>query len=95
VYLVHDLVAKGWPLSDKNNLQSKRLKESATVLDDKTVIKLFPRAGAAEKRHHEGAESSLAAAHAPGWCGLWGGLRPVDKALWVACAITVLQRRRP
>jgi hypothetical protein len=59
MYLVHDLVAKEWPLSDKNNLQSRRLKESATPLDDKTVIKLLRPAGASDKGHHEGADGRL------------------------------------
>jgi hypothetical protein len=59
MYLVHDLVAKEWPLSDKNNLQSRRLKESATLLDDKTVIKLFRHAGASDKKHRGGADSEF------------------------------------
>jgi hypothetical protein len=44
VYLVHNLATNEWSLSDKNNLQLRRLEEITTAVDDKTVIK--PGAGA-------------------------------------------------
>ena len=59
MYLVHDLAAIDWPLSDKNNLQSRRLEENAKALDDKTVIKLLRHAGASDKEHQEGADGRL------------------------------------
>jgi hypothetical protein len=39
MYLVHNLATKKWPLSDKNNMQLRRLEEITTGVDDKTVIK--------------------------------------------------------
>jgi hypothetical protein len=59
MYLVHNLATKKWPLSNKNNLQLRRLEEITTGVDDKTVIKLFRHAGASDKGHHEGADGRL------------------------------------